>query len=172
MEDWKLSPLEEDLAVISKLEDEPNDVSGMTPEALKAAFDRSGLTIQQYLNQVLLPQLEQQARQVLAQATGYADQKVVQVGTSDMAQAIYDVEHRREDVFSYARQIAQTAAQAAAEPVQALAQSALEAAQAAQAAVQALAAQAVISQQVRTIARVTALPETQDPGTLYLTVEE
>ena len=39
-----------DLNIIQKLDDEPNDVGGMTSAELKAKFDESGLSIQEYLN--------------------------------------------------------------------------------------------------------------------------
>lgn len=44
-----------DLAVIQKLNDLPNAVDGLTAQELKARFDESGLTIQKWINEVLLP---------------------------------------------------------------------------------------------------------------------
>lgn len=43
--------------VIQKLDDEPNDVGGLTAAQLKAKFDESGNTIKTYLNDTLLPAL-------------------------------------------------------------------------------------------------------------------
>lgn len=55
--DLEIIPLEQDLAIIQKLDDEPNDVGGMTAAQLKAKFDESGLTIQRYINESLIPQI-------------------------------------------------------------------------------------------------------------------
>lgn len=49
--------LEADMNVIQKLDDEPNDVGGLTAAQLKAKFDESGNTIKTYLNDTLLPAL-------------------------------------------------------------------------------------------------------------------
>lgn len=46
-----------DLNIIQKLDDEPNDVGGLTSAQLKAKFDESGLIIQKYINQTLIPEL-------------------------------------------------------------------------------------------------------------------
>lgn len=47
--------MEDDLNIIQKLDDAPNDVGGMTSAELKAAFDRAGLLIQAYINETLVP---------------------------------------------------------------------------------------------------------------------
>lgn len=47
-------------ANISALSDRPNDVEGMSAAALKAAFDKAGTDIKTYLNNVLLPALEEE----------------------------------------------------------------------------------------------------------------
>lgn len=44
-----------DLSIISKLDDEPNDVGGLTSTQLKAKFDEAGNTIKDYLNNSLIP---------------------------------------------------------------------------------------------------------------------
>lgn len=44
-----------DLSVISALDDEPNDVGGLTAAELKAKFDEAGLAIQRYINEKLVP---------------------------------------------------------------------------------------------------------------------
>lgn len=49
--------LTKDLAVIQKLSDLPNSTEGLTAQQLKAKFDESGLTIQQWINAVLIPAL-------------------------------------------------------------------------------------------------------------------
>ena len=50
--------LDADLSIIQKLDDEPNDVGGLTAGELKAKFDQAGLTIQDYVNQTLIPDLK------------------------------------------------------------------------------------------------------------------
>ena len=49
--------LTKDLAVIQKLSDLPNSTEGLTAQQLKAKFDESGLTIQQWINAALIPAL-------------------------------------------------------------------------------------------------------------------
>lgn len=53
-----LPTLNDDLAVISKLDDLPNDVGGLTAAELKAKFDEAAGAIQTYINDTLLPYLE------------------------------------------------------------------------------------------------------------------
>ena len=50
--------MQEDLNIISKLDDEPNDHQGLTPAQLKARFDMAGNAIKAYLNGTLLPEME------------------------------------------------------------------------------------------------------------------
>lgn len=100
----KLTTLDEDLKIHQKLEDEPNDVGGLSAQKLKEKFDQAGLTIQKYLNEVHLPEDEQAAADALAQAKRYTDLKVVAVGASDMAAAVYDTKKKRKDVYEYADQ--------------------------------------------------------------------
>lgn len=47
--------LDGDLNIIAKLDDEPNDVGGLTSAELKAKFDEAGNTIQKYINETLIP---------------------------------------------------------------------------------------------------------------------
>ena len=50
-----LPAFETNLNIIQQLEDEPNDVGGLTAAELKAKFDEAGLTIQKWINETLLP---------------------------------------------------------------------------------------------------------------------
>ena len=50
-----LPAFETNLNIIQQLEDEPNDVGGLTAAELKAKFDEAGLTIQTWINETLLP---------------------------------------------------------------------------------------------------------------------
>ena len=52
-----LTPLSADLEIIQKLQDRPNANEGLTAEQLKAKFDEGSITIQEYINGVLLLEL-------------------------------------------------------------------------------------------------------------------
>jgi hypothetical protein len=54
-----LPKLLEDLAFISKLGDYPSSDNNLTPEQFKARFDMAALRIQEYLNNQLIPGLDQ-----------------------------------------------------------------------------------------------------------------
>ena len=49
--------LEGDLNIIQKLDDEPNDVGGLSAQDLKAEFDRAGNIIKEYINGTLVPEV-------------------------------------------------------------------------------------------------------------------
>lgn len=97
-----LTRLEADLAIHQKLADEPNDVGGLSAQELKKKFDEAGVTIQEYLNETHLPQVEEALEATLDEAKGYADRRIVAVGAGDMASAVYDTQKRRKDVYQYA----------------------------------------------------------------------
>ena len=97
----KLTTMDEDLHIHEKLDDEPNDVGGLSARELKKKFDRAGVAIQEFLNGVHIPEEERAASEVLEQAKDYTDRKVFEVGAGDMAAAIYDPQRRRRDIFEY-----------------------------------------------------------------------
>lgn len=47
-----------DMAIIAALDNEPNDVGGLTAQELKSKFDEAGMALRDYLNGVLLRELE------------------------------------------------------------------------------------------------------------------
>ena len=47
-----------DMGIIQKLDDEPNDVGGLSAAQLKAKFDEGGEQVKSYLNGILLPEIE------------------------------------------------------------------------------------------------------------------
>lgn len=47
----------DNLKIVQGLEDEPNDVGGMSADDLKKTFDKAGLTIQTYINETLVPEV-------------------------------------------------------------------------------------------------------------------
>lgn len=55
-----LDKFEKDMAIISALDDEPNDVGGLTAAELKAKFDEAGQSIKQYLNEILTVEVDAQ----------------------------------------------------------------------------------------------------------------
>ena len=52
-----LTRLTDDLDIISVLDNEPNDVGGLSADAFKAEFDKAGNIIKKYINEVLLAEL-------------------------------------------------------------------------------------------------------------------
>ena len=52
------TPLEKDMNIISALDDEPNDVGGLTATELKAKFDEGGNAIKDYLNNTVIPEVK------------------------------------------------------------------------------------------------------------------
>lgn len=53
----EITKLGADLDIIAKLDDEPNDVGGLTSAQLKETFDKAGNTIKTYINETLIPEL-------------------------------------------------------------------------------------------------------------------
>lgn len=53
-----LPKFNKDIKIISKLDDEPNDVGGLSANELKAKFDEAGTLIKAFINDTLLPYLE------------------------------------------------------------------------------------------------------------------
>ena len=47
-----------DMSIIQRLDDEPNDVGGLSPSALKEKFDEGGIALQKFINEQLIPELE------------------------------------------------------------------------------------------------------------------
>lgn len=52
-----VDPLTKDLNIIQKLDDEPNDVGGLSAQDLKEKFDEAGNVIKDYINDSLIPQV-------------------------------------------------------------------------------------------------------------------
>lgn len=97
----KLTTLDEDLRIHQKLEDEPNDVGGLSAQALKEKFDQAGVTIQKYLNETHLPEEEMAVAGALAAAKAYTDAKAITLEQGNMKTAVYDAKKRRRDIFDY-----------------------------------------------------------------------
>lgn len=55
-----LTQFSKDMHIIAALDDEPNDVGGLSAAELKAKFDEGGVSVKEYLNETLLPEINQQ----------------------------------------------------------------------------------------------------------------
>lgn len=55
--DLEITYMDGDLDIIQKLDDEPNDVGGLTSAELKAKFDEGSNKIKKFLNESLIPEL-------------------------------------------------------------------------------------------------------------------
>ena len=53
-----IQQFDKNMSIVSALDDEPNDVGGMTSAELKAKFDEGGEALKEYINTVLIPALE------------------------------------------------------------------------------------------------------------------
>ena len=53
-----LTTFDKDMNIIAALDDEPNDVGGLSAAELKAKFDEGGLSLKEYLNNTLLPEID------------------------------------------------------------------------------------------------------------------
>lgn len=69
-----IQELSDDLHIISPLSDEPNDVDGLSAQELKKRFDKSGLLIQQYINEALLPGIAELSAELRADTKKYTDE--------------------------------------------------------------------------------------------------
>ena len=77
----KIPEFLDDLNIISKLGDNPGADNGLTAEGLKAKFDEGALTIQQYLNGVLIATLNQ-----IFAAGGQLNEGLIMTGPINMNQ--------------------------------------------------------------------------------------
>lgn len=82
--------LDDDLDVIQKLDDEPNDVGGLTASELKAEFDKAGNIIKDYINNSLLPAIsdtvaEEEERDTAEEEREQAESERVQAESARVA---------------------------------------------------------------------------------------
>lgn len=80
-----LPAFETNLNIIQRLDDEPNDVGGLTAAELKAKFDEAGLTIQTWINETLLPAM-------IAANLGFA--KTTEIPEATVQDAIVNVQEQ------------------------------------------------------------------------------
>ena len=79
------------MAIIAALDDEPNDVGGLTAAELKAKFDEGGQALKDYLNATLLPALERLGVGAILQ-TASAQMKYLRVTAEGVVQYSADGE--------------------------------------------------------------------------------
>lgn len=77
-----ITQLTDDLDIIAKLDDEPNDVTGLNPDVAKAKFDEAGNIIKDYINDVLIAGII---------ATNIPASTIVGVDTTTVQTAIADL---------------------------------------------------------------------------------
>ena len=53
-----LTTFDKDMNIIAALDDEPNDVGGLSAAELKAKFDEGGVSLKNYINNTLLTEIE------------------------------------------------------------------------------------------------------------------
>lgn len=53
-----LTTFDKDMNIIAALDDEPNDVGGLSAAELKAKFDEGGVSLKDYINNTLLTEIE------------------------------------------------------------------------------------------------------------------
>lgn len=68
-----LTTFDKDVENISALSDQPNDNDGLSADELKALFDKAGVDIKDYINNVLIPEL---VEQIAAAARGIATDNI------------------------------------------------------------------------------------------------
>ena len=88
-----IQQFEKNMGIISALDDEPNDVGGLTSAELKAKFDEGGMSIKEYINTVLLPALEALGVETTVQLPPGAGFKYMRLSSSNELQVSADGEN-------------------------------------------------------------------------------
>lgn len=88
--------LEGDLNIIQALDDEPNDVGGLTAQELKAKFDEGPNKIKKYLNETLAPELLAEAAVEAQRAENEAGRQAAEAARATAESARVAAEAQRE----------------------------------------------------------------------------
>lgn len=80
----EFTKLSRDMGIIAKLDDEPNDVGGLSAAELKAKFDEAGNAIKTYLNETLLPELAAATASAMLGATMDGERVSVQEALDEL----------------------------------------------------------------------------------------
>ena len=108
----EITMLDGDLNIIQKLDDEPNDVGGLTSAELKAKFDEAGNTIKTYINGTLIPEILTEEATEAARAAAEAQREANETQRIENENARIAAEQARVDetngVVAQANQAAQS----------------------------------------------------------------
>ena len=75
-----LTKFTQDMNMIARLDDEPNDVGGLTAAQLKARFDAGGIALQNYINETLTAQVDAELADIREKKVGQAELEQVVLG--------------------------------------------------------------------------------------------
>lgn len=92
-----------DLNIIQKLDDEPNDVGGLTSAQLKAKFDEAGNTIKTYINDTLIPAILTDDATEAARETAEQERVTAEQGRVSAEEARVTAETARDSAESERR---------------------------------------------------------------------
>ena len=108
----EITLLDGDLNIIQALDDEPNDVGGLTSAELKAKFDEAGNTIKTYINGTLIPEILTEEATEAARAAAEAQREANETQRIENENARIAAEQARVDetngVVAQANQAAQS----------------------------------------------------------------
>ena len=112
--------MEDDVDVIQKLDDEPNDVGGLSAAELKAKFDEAGNIIKGYINDTLVPSLsdtvaeaeERRKDEAQRQENEAARQEAENNRQNSFAEELAEAERLNEENVQSAKESADSATEA------------------------------------------------------------
>lgn len=131
LQNLAIPALEEDVDVIQKLDDEPNDVGGLSAAELKAKFDEAGNRIKTYLNETLVPSISETVAEAEERAKAEEARVLAEEQRATAEQERVSAEAEREQAEAERR--AGEAARVSAEEERAAAETARKEAEAARA---------------------------------------
>lgn len=128
--------IDTDMDIIQKLDDEPNDVGGLTAQELKAEFDKAGNIVKTYINETLLPSISdtvaEEEQRAQAEAQRQANELARQQAEEQRANETSGIVAQATAQAQQAQQSAGAAAQSASSAAKNAAQTNADAAAAAQ----------------------------------------
>ena len=128
--------IDTDMDIIQKLDDEPNDVGGLTAQELKAEFDKAGNIVKTYINETLLPSISdtvaEEEQRAQAEAQRQANELARQQAEEQRANETSGIVAQATAQAQLAQQSAGAAAQSASSAAQNAAKTSDAAASAAQ----------------------------------------
>ena len=85
-----LTKLTSDLNIIQALDDEPNDVGGLTAAQLKTKFDEAANAIKTYINNTLTSELDNSGVAAIVRSNDLSTIKYIRLGTDNTIQVSPD----------------------------------------------------------------------------------